>query len=146
MCVPVAVRRRWPLAGAVRSLAVRDAAVRPRHGVGLVGSPRWCCSTRWRPSRAWRAAWRAGAASPVVSAVAGGRRYGPLERPSGWWLVVLVAVWGGGRSVRLRRAYQAELRDRAGRMERAREADTRAARAEERRGSPASCTTWSPTT
>ncbi|MFC7642858.1 sensor histidine kinase [Streptosporangium lutulentum] len=37
-----------------------------------------------------------------------------------------------GRSVRLSRAYRAELRDRARRMERAREADTRAARAEER--------------
>ncbi len=37
-----------------------------------------------------------------------------------------------GRSLRLRRAYLAELRDRADRLERAREADTRAARAEER--------------
>ncbi|SDI14625.1 Signal transduction histidine kinase [Sinosporangium album] len=47
-------------------------------------------------------------------------------------LLVIAAVWGGGRSVRLRRAYTAELRDRADRLERAREADTRAARAEER--------------
>ncbi|WP_329423971.1 histidine kinase [Streptosporangium sp. NBC_01495] len=55
----------------------------------------------------------------------------------GWSGHLLMAVftaslWIAGRSVRLRRAYQAELRDRARRMERAREADTRAARAEER--------------
>ncbi|GAA0444623.1 two-component sensor histidine kinase [Acrocarpospora corrugata] len=50
--------------------------------------------------------------------------------------VVVVAVialsWVIGRSVRLRRAYLNELVDRADRLERAREADTRAARAEER--------------
>ncbi|GAA2877106.1 sensor histidine kinase [Streptosporangium fragile] len=46
--------------------------------------------------------------------------------------VLTVTVWITGRSVRLRRAYQAELRDRDRRMERAREADRRAARAEER--------------
>lgn len=49
-------------------------------------------------------------------------------------LIVVFAVspWVVGRNVRLRRAYQAELRDRARRMERVRAADTRAARAEER--------------
>ncbi|GAA3468946.1 MULTISPECIES: sensor histidine kinase [Nonomuraea] len=46
--------------------------------------------------------------------------------------LVGVAVWGTGRSVRLRRAYLEELKDRAARLERARDADTRAARAEER--------------
>nr|WP_277350027.1 sensor histidine kinase [Nonomuraea sp. FMUSA5-5] len=46
--------------------------------------------------------------------------------------VVLVAVWGAGRSLRLRRAYLEELKDRAARLERAHAADTRAARAEER--------------
>ncbi|GLW08237.1 two-component sensor histidine kinase [Microtetraspora sp. NBRC 13810] len=46
--------------------------------------------------------------------------------------VVTVTVWVAGRSVRLRHAYLGELRDRAARLERAREADTRAARAEER--------------
>ncbi|MEV7009065.1 sensor histidine kinase [Streptosporangium sp. NPDC051022] len=54
-----------------------------------------------------------------------------------WTAHLLVAVlaltlWISGRSARLRRAYMAELRDRAERTERAREADTRAARAEER--------------
>ncbi|MBB2913765.1 signal transduction histidine kinase [Streptosporangium becharense] len=46
--------------------------------------------------------------------------------------VLIAAAWIVGRNVRLRRAYQAELGDRARRMERAREADRRAARAEER--------------
>ncbi|MFD0889815.1 histidine kinase dimerization/phosphoacceptor domain-containing protein, partial [Streptosporangium algeriense] len=46
--------------------------------------------------------------------------------------VLTVTMWITGRSVRLRRAYMEELRDRARRTERAREADTRAARAEER--------------
>jgi signal transduction histidine kinase len=46
--------------------------------------------------------------------------------------VLLVLCWVMGRNVRLRRAYLAELVDRAERLERAREADTRAARAEER--------------
>ncbi|MEU7987170.1 sensor histidine kinase [Streptosporangium canum] len=46
--------------------------------------------------------------------------------------LLTMTLWIAGRGVRLRRAYLAELRDRAGRMERAREADTRAARAEER--------------
>jgi signal transduction histidine kinase len=46
--------------------------------------------------------------------------------------VVFVGVWWVGRSLRLRRAYLAELEARARRLERAREADSRAARAEER--------------
>ncbi|WP_433238336.1 sensor histidine kinase [Streptosporangium sp. CA-135522] len=46
--------------------------------------------------------------------------------------ILTMTLWIAGRSVRLRRAYRAELRDRAARMERARDADTRAARAEER--------------
>ncbi|MBG0833020.1 sensor histidine kinase [Planomonospora sp. ID67723] len=54
-----------------------------------------------------------------------------------WTAQLLVAVltmvfWLVGRSLQLRRAYLSELRDRADRTARAREADTRAARAEER--------------
>ncbi|WP_440099211.1 sensor histidine kinase [Streptosporangium sp. H16] len=69
----------------------------------------------------------------LLSSAAGGGFTGL----GGWSGHLLMAVftaslWIAGRSVRLRRAYQAELRDRARRMERAREADTRAARAEER--------------
>jgi signal transduction histidine kinase len=46
--------------------------------------------------------------------------------------VLVLLCWVLGRSIRLRRAYLAELVDRADRLERARESDTRAARAEER--------------
>ncbi|WP_433501066.1 sensor histidine kinase [Sphaerimonospora sp. CA-214678] len=47
-------------------------------------------------------------------------------------IVVILLCLVSGRTVRLRRAYLAELVQRADRLERAREADTRAARAEER--------------
>ncbi len=46
--------------------------------------------------------------------------------------VLFVGVWWLGRSLRLRRAYLDELEARARRLERAREADSRAARTEER--------------
>jgi signal transduction histidine kinase len=46
--------------------------------------------------------------------------------------VLFVGVWWVGRSLRLRRAYLDELEARARRLEQAREADSRAARAEER--------------
>ena len=46
--------------------------------------------------------------------------------------VLFIGVWWVGRSLRLRRAYLDELEARARRLERAREADSRAARAEER--------------
>jgi len=45
---------------------------------------------------------------------------------------LMFTAWVAGRSVRLRRAYLAELEERAERLERARESDRRAARAEER--------------
>ncbi|MFF5259607.1 sensor histidine kinase [Actinomadura viridis] len=44
----------------------------------------------------------------------------------------VVGVWALGRNLRLRRAYLAELEDRAARLERARGTDARAARVEER--------------
>ncbi|GAB2838637.1 sensor histidine kinase [Actinocorallia aurea] len=48
------------------------------------------------------------------------------------FLALLSAVWWAGRSTRLRRSYLAELEDRAARLEKARFADARAARVEER--------------
>lgn len=47
-------------------------------------------------------------------------------------MIVFTGVWWLGRGLRLRRAYLDELESRARRLERAREADARAARAEER--------------
>jgi signal transduction histidine kinase len=46
--------------------------------------------------------------------------------------ILFIGVWWLGRSLRLRRAYLDELEARARRLERAREADSRAARTEER--------------
>ncbi|MGV9775288.1 sensor histidine kinase [Streptosporangium sp. NPDC003464] len=58
---------------------------------------------------------------------------GPADRTAHLFVAVLtMTLWIAGRSARLRRAYLAELRERAARTERARESDTRAARAEER--------------
>ncbi|WP_030904599.1 sensor histidine kinase [Streptosporangium amethystogenes] len=69
-------------------------------------------------------------AGHFLSAAAGG---GLGEWSTHLLMVVFAAsLWIAGRNVRLRRAYQAELHDRARRMEHIREADTRAARAEER--------------
>ncbi|MDX6744289.1 sensor histidine kinase [Actinocorallia sp. A-T 12471] len=48
------------------------------------------------------------------------------------YLALLATVWWVGRSTRLRRSYLAELEDRAARLEKARFADARAARVEER--------------
>jgi signal transduction histidine kinase len=59
-----------------------------------------------------------------------------LTHTDGWSMVsntvVFVGVWWLGRSLRLRRAYLAELESRARRLERARDTDSRAARTEER--------------
>jgi signal transduction histidine kinase len=59
-----------------------------------------------------------------------------LTHTAGWSMVsntiVFVGVWWLGRSLRLRRAYLAELESRARRLERARDTDSRAARTEER--------------
>ncbi|GGL17371.1 two-component sensor histidine kinase [Sphaerisporangium melleum] len=68
--------------------------------------------------------------SHLAEVVAGGGREGWLQQT--FAVVVTLTVWVVGRSVRLRRVYLAELVDRAERLERARDADTRAARAEER--------------
>jgi signal transduction histidine kinase len=47
-------------------------------------------------------------------------------------LALIGGIWWVGRNMRLRRAYEAELKHRAARLERARELDARAARVEER--------------
>lgn len=64
----------------------------------------------------------------IVSMAVEGYRFWQLASNS----VLFVGVWWVGRSLRLRRAYLDELEARARRLERAREADSRAARAEER--------------
>ncbi|WP_307827641.1 histidine kinase [Planomonospora sp. ID82291] len=74
----------------------------------------------------------------LAAAIAGRLAVAVIRSDPGDWtspsfeVVLTVTCWLVGRSLRLRRAYLAELRDRADRLERARKADTRAARAEER--------------
>jgi Signal transduction histidine kinase len=84
------------------------------------------------------AAYRGLALSMIAVATAGlGYVITALISTTAWLLHLLAcalifAAWMVGRTTRLRRAYLAELEDRAERLERAREADRRAARAEER--------------
>ncbi|GII51789.1 two-component sensor histidine kinase [Planotetraspora thailandica] len=131
--LPVALRRRWPfvvlvLTGLPEALA---AALGYNAGLGAAGALVLLYTV---------AAYRGLALSLAAAAVCSvGYVTGVLlaSRPMSWMdhvvtAVLIVLCWVVGRSVRLRRAYLAELTQRADRLERAREADTRAARAEER--------------
>jgi hypothetical protein len=78
---------------------------------------------------------------------------GPYWSIASWVSVLYLlfffsAMWAWGRYVRVRRAYAQELATRAERAERdrQREADRAVAAERPRPGSPASCTTSSPTT
>ncbi|MEV0147563.1 MULTISPECIES: histidine kinase [unclassified Nonomuraea] len=130
-CVPVAVRRRWPLTGLCAALVPETALEGLGYGTGLTGAAGLVMLYSVAAYRGLAVALGGLALSLVLSAAAG------AGAPAAWSdhlvvIVALVAVWGVGRSLRLRRAYMAELKDRAARLERARAADRRAARAEER--------------
>ncbi len=131
--LPVALRRRWPFVLLVLTGIPEWAldALGYNDGLSSVSALILLYSV---------AAYRGLALSMAAVAVTAGGyvvtvavRHDPLS-----WTdhvvvtVILMLCWVVGRSVRLRRAYLAELVDRAERLERAREADTRAARAEER--------------
>ncbi|MEV0970601.1 sensor histidine kinase [Microtetraspora glauca] len=131
--LPVAARRLWPLL-ALTFTTLPDLALQALgHSPGLRGVAALILLYSV-------AAHRGLALSLIALAVTGlGYAVGVLlsGEPASWTDHVIVVVltmlcWMGGRSVRLRRAYLAELVDRTDRLERAREADTRAARAEER--------------
>ncbi len=139
-CLPVALRRAWPFSLLCLAQLPPLALVLLGHGTGagVVASLVLLYSV---------AALRGLAVSLLAAglvtgcwaaAVAGVPSWGAAGGPPGRWAVYLVivtflfAVWVLGRSVRLRRAYLAELEDRAERLERAGEADRRAAMAEER--------------
>ncbi|MFG1946510.1 histidine kinase [Nonomuraea sp. NPDC048826] len=133
-CVPVAARRRWPLAALCASLAPETLLAALGYGYGLSGAATLVMLYSVASNRGLAAALCGLVVSLAVYAA--GSAAGPV-RTAHWrdqlmMAVVLVAVWGTGRSLRLRRAYQEELKDRAARLERAHAADTRAARAEER--------------
>ncbi|MET7331880.1 sensor histidine kinase [Nonomuraea sp. NPDC005650] len=133
-CVPVAARRRWPLAAMCAELVPETLLTVLGYGTGVSGLAGLMLLYSVASYRGLAMA-LAGLMISLVTYVLGALA-GPL-RAASWSehvvvAVVLVAVWGAGRSLRLRRAYLDELKDRAERLERAHAADTRAARAEER--------------
>ncbi|MEV4579064.1 sensor histidine kinase [Nonomuraea jabiensis] len=133
-CVPVAARRRWPLAAMCAELVPETLLSVLGYGTGVSGLAGLVLLYSVASYRGLAMA-LAGLLISTVTYVLGALA-GPV-RAASWSehvvvAVVLVAVWGAGRSLRLRRAYLDELKDRAQRLERARAADTRAARAEER--------------
>ncbi|MEV3983863.1 sensor histidine kinase [Nonomuraea sp. NPDC049758] len=131
---PIAVRRRWPLAALCAGLIPETALTALGYGTGASGVSSLVLVYSVASNRGLAVALGGLLVSLLTYAV--GAVAGPVTPPgpSGHVVAVLVllAVWGAGRSLRLRRAYLEELRDRAARLERAHAADTRAARAEER--------------
>ncbi|MBE1584700.1 sensor histidine kinase [Nonomuraea angiospora] len=133
-CVPLAARRRWPLAAMCAELVPETLLGVLGYGTGISGLAGLMLLYSVASYRGLAMALAGLLISLVTYAL--GTLAGPV-RATSWSehvvvAVVLVAVWGAGRSLRLRRAYLDELKDRAERLERARAADTRAARAEER--------------
>ncbi|NUR92707.1 MAG: sensor histidine kinase [Nonomuraea sp.] len=132
--VPVAVRRRWPLAALCAGLVPETLLTGFGYGSGVSGVSGLVLLYSVASNRGLAVA-LGGLLISLVTYVAGAVA-GPVRVPgvSGHVVaaVVLLAVWGAGRSLRLRRAYLEELKERAARLERAHAADTRAARAEER--------------
>ncbi|MDX3104050.1 sensor histidine kinase [Nonomuraea angiospora] len=133
-CVPLAARRRWPLAAMCAELVPETLLGVLGYGTGISGLAGLMLLYSVASYRGLAMALAGLLISLVTYAL--GTLAGPV-RATSWSehvvvAVVLVAVWGAGRSLRLRRAYLDELKDRAQRLERARAADTRAARAEER--------------
>ncbi|MDF2704505.1 sensor histidine kinase [Nonomuraea muscovyensis] len=133
-CVPVAARRRWPVAGLCAALVPETLLSALGYGTGVAGLAGLVMLYSVASYR--------GLAVALGALLLAGTLYvtGALAGPGAGMgvsdhlmvVVVLLAVWGAGRSLRLRRAYLEELKDRAARLERAHAADTRAARAEER--------------
>ncbi|MGW3350601.1 sensor histidine kinase [Nonomuraea rubra] len=132
--VPVAVRRRWPLSALCAGLVPETLLNALGYGTGMSSLAGIVLLYSVASYRGLAVA-LAGLLLSLVTYLAGAAS-SPVRAgsPSEYVVtaVVLVAVWGAGRSLRLRRAYLEELKDRAARLERAHAADTRAARAEER--------------
>jgi signal transduction histidine kinase len=133
-CAPVAVRRRWPLATLCAGLLPETLLTGLGYGSGVAAAPVLVLLYSVASLRGLAVALCALLLSFLAYAFAG--TLSPVTGAN--WsehlvaFIVLLAVWGAGRSLRLRRAYLEELKDRAARLERAYAADTRAARAEER--------------
>ncbi|GAA2207793.1 sensor histidine kinase [Nonomuraea monospora] len=131
---PVAVRRRWPLSAMCAGLVPETLLNALGYGTGmssLAGIVLLYSVATYRGLAVSLAGLVLSLMTYLAGAVSGPARAGGASEYVVTALV-LVAVWGAGRSLRLRRAYLEELKDRAARLERAHAADTRAARAEER--------------
>ncbi|MFG1880074.1 sensor histidine kinase [Sphaerisporangium sp. NPDC049003] len=132
-CLPLVLRRRWPFALLCLAELPQIVLTALNYDSGVAGLVSLILLYTVAAYRGLALSLVAAAVSSLAYAVAM-----LLAGQHGDWTqhtfaaVVAVAVWVVGRSVRLRRAYLAELVDRAERLERARDADTRAARAEER--------------
>ncbi|NUR91749.1 MAG: sensor histidine kinase, partial [Nonomuraea sp.] len=129
----VAARRRWPLAAYCASLVPATLLPAFGYGSGLTGLPALVLLYTVAAYRGLAIALGT-LLLTVLTYLAGDGLGDSPDSPSKRLVVMLlaVAVWGAGRTIRLRRAYLEELKDRAARLERAHAADTRAARAEER--------------
>jgi signal transduction histidine kinase len=130
---PVAVRRRWPLAALSVCVAIDTLIDASGYSVGRIGiaSLVLLYSVAARRGLAMSMAGLLMALLAYLTGSLAGSS--TLSVPSHVLVVfVFTAAWGLGRTIRLRRAYLDELRDRADRLERAKEADSRAVRAEER--------------
>ncbi|GAA4576137.1 sensor histidine kinase [Planotetraspora kaengkrachanensis] len=131
--LPVAFRRRWPFVLLVLT-GVPEAVLNALgYNAGLGGIGGLVLLYTVAAYRGLALSLAAVAVFVITSAV----NVAIGSQPVTWMdqlviFVVMTLCWVIGRSVRLRRAYLAELTQRADRLERAREADTRAARAEER--------------
>ncbi|WP_084958332.1 sensor histidine kinase [Thermoactinospora rubra] len=132
-CLPVAARRRWPLAALCASTVPHLVLAVLGYLWGFPGAAGLVLAYSVAGGRGLAVA-LLGLACALLATLATVTLW-PL--PVTWngalvWVVLLLAMWAAGRAARLRRAYLRELQERAARLEAAREADTRAARAEER--------------
>ncbi|MFI6316072.1 sensor histidine kinase [Nonomuraea sp. NPDC050556] len=133
-CLPVAVRRRWPLGAFTANIVLGLLLAALGQDPGTTGTATLILLYTAAAYRGLAVALGALLLSFVAYTLNAAISLPDQVTLSDHVIVVIVlaAVWGTGRSLRLRRAYLDELKDRATRLERARDADTRAAKAEER--------------
>ncbi|MEV0587815.1 histidine kinase [Nonomuraea sp. NPDC050310] len=131
-CLPVAVRRRWPLAALCASLLPDVVLVITGYGFSSVAHLVLLYSVAAYRGLAVALGGLLVSLLAYALAVVSAEELPVTVAVHVLQVAILAGVWGMGRGLRLRRAYLEELKDRASRLERAREADARAAKAEER--------------
>ncbi|GIH71609.1 sensor histidine kinase [Sphaerimonospora thailandensis] len=131
--LPVALRRRWPFMLLALTTVPEWALDSLSYHTGLSEIAGLILLYTVAAHRGLALSLAGLAVTMVGYAVGTGLSPLPLAWPDHAVIIVIIMLcWVSGRAIRLRRAYLAELVQRADRLERAREADTRAARAEER--------------